>query len=929
MNARSVEQLSTQLSQKSIQLDRLSDQLSRATVDLEKFTKENSVLRKELTAKTTQVSKLSDQVDKLTKDLKQRDHAVSSLQDQVNRKETKGSTGSGPSDRSLVSPISRRTSTSSLSSPGSGGLGLGVGLPPDAVSNPNVVALMKQVEDLKREVESVTMQRGTGVGAPVRSPLGGVGAGRPNAVDVSRINKLNDEIATWKDRAESLMAEVQTSKRKLAAMESEASNARGLADSMSQAKTKAEAQYRAAREEIMQLRAVAEQNSTQLRSDLKHSEAVAARHASDADTVSTHAENLQKRVSALAVERNAMERAKNDAMELANQAKEAARGAILEKDALAKKLDEKVVALARLQAQFASMESSRRTSDAQFEALCAKLNAAHSAAKMNEANAAVMAGQASSAESDVVQMTARLRATQERCDAAELSIEALRAQLDGAQEALKLKIDEHAEVVAALDEATEKISAMTVGGDETSARKNAALSANAVLEEKVVRLAGELERKEAAIHDMAKDMEVMERDLHEARDKLQAQDLILQNSDTALKTMKSKAQAADDGHSSNAENLANELDAAQTRAAEATQALREAQLLQVNATEAVKRTEEALQSKIRELNETQEHLNAETERADALSELLETREEDLKGIRQELAEAKVLAMQAGDLSEEGAGMSSKLDVVHGQLASAMDEIGDLRADLNAKQQELDATLAKRKDSERKIESLEVALADRSAQIEDLRSSLEESDDRLSSLEERAIQAEMRAGDAKSTARDFEILAEDAKRELERVQTQLEAMRDAENDVDLADAACLDESSSERTETLVRKLKEDLAHVERLLEESEAKCKSLEDDVRVEKRRSMAAAMKAGVVMDVAAPAGVDVINGVGDRVQSDEDIVGDEEAVEPVDAPEIVDVPETVETEEGPAGDELPVESCDEVDPVKELVNNIFSKFDS
>lgn len=911
MNARSVDQLSTQLSQKSIQLDRLGDQLSRATVDVKKLTKENAGLRKELTAKTTQVSRLSDQVDKLTKDLKQKDYAVSSLQDQVNRKETKGSSGSGPSERSLASPISRRTSTSSLSSPGSGGLGVGAGMPPDAVSNPNVAALMKQVEDLKREVESVSTLRGAGGAA--RSPLGGVGAGRPNAVDVSRINKLNDEISTWKDRAESLMAEVQTSKRKLAASESEASNARGLADSMSQAKIKAEAQYRAAREEIMQLRAVAEQNSTQLRSDLKHSEAVAARHASDADTVSTHAENLQKRVSALAIERDAMERAKNDAMELANQAKEAARGAILEKDALAKKLDEKVVALARLQAQYASMESSRRTADAQFEALCAKLNAAHSVAKMNEANAVAMEGQASHAESDVTQMTARLRATQERCDAAELSIEALRAQLDGAHEAMRVKSDELAEMVVALDEATERMSAMTVGGVETSAKKNAALSANAVLEDKVAGLARELERKEAAIRDMSREMETMSHDLGEAKDKLAAQDLVLQNSDAALKTIKASARAADDGHASNTEDLVSELDAARDRAAEATQALREAQLLQVNATESAKRAEDALQSKTRELDETREHLNAESERADAFSELLESREEELKGVRQELAEAKMLALQAGDLSEEGAGMSGRLDVVHGQLASAMDEIGDLRADLNAKQQELDASVAKRKDSDRKIESLEMALADRSAQIEDLRSSLEESDERLSSLEERAIQAEMHAGDAKSAARDFEIMAEDAKRELERVQEKLQADHEATDDAGVAYAAGLDESSTERTETLVRKLKEDLAHVERLLEESEAKCKALEDDIRVEKRRSMAAAMKAGMAMG--APV-ADDIGGVVDQS-------GQSDASEPVEEPEPVVEPEPVE--EPPKS----AEDREDADPVKALVNNIFSKFES
>ena len=51
------------------------------------------------------------------------------------------------------------------------------------------------------------------------------------------------------------------------------------------------------------------------------------------------------------------------------------------------------------------------------------------------------------------------------------------------------------------------------------------------------------------------------------------------------------------------------------------------------------------------------------------------------------------------------------------------------------------------------------------------------------------------------------MAEDAKRELERVQEKLQADHEATDDAGVAYAAGLDESSTERTETLVKHIAE--------------------------------------------------------------------------------------------------------------------------
>eukprot|EP00889_Picochlorum_renovo_P005785 jgi/Picre1/32815/NNA_008145.t1 len=208
---------------------------------------------------------------------------------------------------------------------------------------------------------------------------------------------------------------------------------------------------KSAQEEVMQLRELAAQDSSALKSH--------------------HADALQKKIDALVTEREAMERAKDEALALANKAKDSARTALADKDLLSKELDEKVVSFASLKAKYDSLEASKRASDAQFEALCAKLNAAHSVAQMNEANAQAMAGTASKAEMDASQLLKRLEATQERCDAAELSMEGLRAQLESTQEELKAKCEEHNQLSNAFEEATTKMAALSVDGVKRMRRK--------------------------------------------------------------------------------------------------------------------------------------------------------------------------------------------------------------------------------------------------------------------------------------------------------------------------------------------------------------------------------------------------------------------------------------------------------------------------
>lgn len=757
--------------------------------------------------------------DRLKKELLQKDYAVSSLQEQLSKKNRTNSPVIAPKDSPVV-------------------------FKDTAGMSPQVSGLVKQVEDLKKEIEVLSSPSSRGT--PVRSPLSG-GFGKDSAADSNRLKILNDELMTWKDRSESLMSELQSSKRKLSSMESDVTQSRELLSQAQEAKEKAERQYKSARDEIAQLRAVAEQNSTDLKSQLKHSQGVAARHASDADTVSTHAESLQRKTSALMVEKDSMERSKDEALSLANQAKDAARVASAEKEAIAKQLDQALLQLATVKAKYDSLDASKRASDAQFEALCAKLESAHSAAQMNEANAVAMADRASDVQDNASNLMKRLQATQERCDAAELSMEAMRAQLGALQEEFNAKCEEHNAVATALDGATVKLSNMTVDGSEVASQNNALLTAKALLEERVAVLVDHLDERDANIREMADQMSSLTTMLEKAQAELKQKELHLNNAGAAIATAKSKSIAEGSNFESQADEMADKLDQAHDVASTAEKKALEAQELYVNAVDTTKKLRESLAATTHELDETKEFLQAESDRADALSGLLENREDDLKKLRQEVSEAKAKAYQADELLEELEESKKKMDMVHQQLTNAQEQITSLKEEVEEKENELAKMVAMKKDRELCIESLESALTDKSGQIEDIKQHLDDAEDKLKSFEERAMQAEMRASDAKNEARDYEIAAEDAQREIQRLNKDLQVIKEEMDQLQQGTQSGdfrIDDSPTPGDNNVHTEYKEQISALEKQLETEQELRKTLESEVRVEKRRSMAANMKA-------------------------------------------------------------------------------------
>ena len=787
-------------------------------------------------------TKLEEANSKLLKENKQKDYAVSTLQEQVNAAKMKSSSRSPGSHSNSPGFLKSSFDGSSRSLQHSQ-----VSVEKD-ISSSDTSALMEEIEQLKNEVNS--LKSAAGERSRVRSPLSAsTGFGGPSGVlDVSRFKMLNEEVSTWKDRCESLMSELQTAKRKVASMESEVVKTRELLGQAQDAKLKAESQYRAARDEIVQLRDVSEQHSTALKSELKMSQGVAARHASDADTVSTHADSLQKRVQALLIEKEAMEKVKDDALSLANQAKAAARAAIAEKEAVAKELDEKVVFIASLKARYDSLEASKRASDAQFEALHAKLESAYSAAQMNEANAAAIAGQALHAEDASAQLLQRLQAMQERCDAAELSMEASRAQIENLEETLKVKCEQYDQVVSDLEEATNKVEALTKNGAVTADQNNAVVLANSLLEQKVANLTQDLSDRDETIRRLTEQVDSLTNSVSQLMEDTQEKDLLLKNAGNALESVKSKSEMNTTGLETQANDLIGQLEIEKERADKAEENAREARALHLNAMEATKKLKATLAFKDEEFENMREMLKAESERSDALSELMSNRDEDIKLLRQEVADLKAKVSQADDLLLEGGDGMEKLDAMHANLVRAQEEIASLKDDVEEKAKELQQSLSIRKDKDRKIESLEAAITDLNSQVQYVGKSLEETEDKLRNYEERALQAEMNASDAKSLARDYELAKLDAEKEIESLSQSLDSakkeLRELQEERSGVPHHDVSFGNTTSFEDDIASLKERISILEKHLSEEKKKTESLENDLRTEKRRANAAAMKA-------------------------------------------------------------------------------------
>eukprot|EP00889_Picochlorum_renovo_P005784 jgi/Picre1/32814/NNA_008144.t1 len=161
--------------------------LNKTKHELEETKKLVAELRKEKAAKASLCTKLEETTEKLKKDVKQKEYAVTSLQEQIQSLKSKPVARSHLGQSLLVFKIFffREVSISSTVSIGEEG------------SSQAASELMRQVEDLKKEVETLRAAGQTKMRSPLASSTG-FGAS-PQVLDANRVRALNDEVSTWKE----------------------------------------------------------------------------------------------------------------------------------------------------------------------------------------------------------------------------------------------------------------------------------------------------------------------------------------------------------------------------------------------------------------------------------------------------------------------------------------------------------------------------------------------------------------------------------------------------------------------------------------------------------------------------------------------------------------------------------------------------------
>ena len=599
-------------------------------------------------------------------------------------------------------------------------------------------------------------------------------------MDVNRMRALNDEVSTWKTRAENLMAEVKVAQRKAATAEAELERSNDRAARVAEAQVKAETLLKSSQAEVAQLRDLASQSTRSLQDQLKRSEGESNRLAASADNVSSQVDVLQRRLDAVLNEKASLESTTGEALASASKARDVARIAQASEQEMAKELENKSVQVAQLYVELDRVRNGKQASDAQFEALTSKLTAAHQATASEQAQAKTMASLAGDADQLASDMEQQLKTTRERADAAELAIEALKSQLALAHADAGAKFEAQRATTDALDSVNTQLEALQVEKGSVVAGRAVAEDAHGRLELRVKELQADLGQRDATIIEMTDVLDTLRSDLAQKSSALATALAQAENTEGALGSIKNKsAVEMSDMHLTLA-GQSDVLDAAVAAKEAAELALKDATSTAENASRAALKAAQDVKAVEEELEETKAGLEAEADRAEALSQLLTDREAELSSLRQQLAKSEAVAMQAESLQDAASLDQQRLGDAAERHGLLSDDLAAVKDELTAKQTALDAAVGGIKDCERTIESLALDVKESEARVTALQKALEEAEDRIATYEQDKAGTQMNVGDARSAQRDAEIAAADAKQvaqeaamEVQRVKEELE------------------------------------------------------------------------------------------------------------------------------------------------------------
>lgn len=601
--------------------------------------------------------------------------------------------------------------------------------------------------------------------------------GSSAGVDVNRMRALNDEVATWKSRAENLMAEVKVAQRKAASAEAEVERVEGRAARAAEAQAKAETQLKSVQAEIAQMRDNATQSSRDLNTQLKKSEAETNRLAADADKVSNHANALQRRVDALLTEKASLESTAAEALASASKARDAARLAKANEEEMGKVLEEKSVELVQVYAELERVKAGKAASDAQFEALTSKLTHAHEETAAQQAAFNDIVVHADTSELASKELERQVKSQRERADAAELAVEALKAQLALAHAEAGAKAEAQRVATDALDQVNAQMEALRLEKNNVAASRDAGQDATARLDLNIRELQAQLGQRDATIMEMTEVLDTLRADLQAKSEALGEAQVAVENTTGALGTVKNKS-AADASEMQDFMTMLNqELEVAVKKREDAELAAKQATEALDNARRAAIKSAQDAEEAGKEVEEMKSELMAEADRAEALSQLLADREAELSSLRNQVAKAEAVALQAEGLAEQADVDQRRLNEAGERHAAVEEELSTLKEELQGKQRALEAAVGAAKDAERKVDAIKVELKTAEERISELQATVEETEDRISAYESDKAAGAMAVGDARSAQRDLEIAAADANKAASGAAAELQTTRE--------------------------------------------------------------------------------------------------------------------------------------------------------
>jgi hypothetical protein len=265
--------------------------------------------------------------------LKQREAAVGSLSAALDAARARPGGGGAPPAVTPRGPLSRQNSDEEA---------LVAELHEKAA---RIRELEGELAELKARAAQLTPRRPTRREEVEESGVAVVGGGGLSAYEANRMRALRTEAESWRDRAESLMGQVKELQRGATAADAEKAALADGAAALGERCAGLEAELRAAREQLVALRALADQGRGELKGALQRRDSDLAKMAAAADAQAAEAEGMKAAAARSVAEREqlALQVAALQA-QLAHGGDEA-REAAARVAALQAQLDEKAAAL--------------------------------------------------------------------------------------------------------------------------------------------------------------------------------------------------------------------------------------------------------------------------------------------------------------------------------------------------------------------------------------------------------------------------------------------------------------------------------------------------------------------------------------------------------------------------------------------------------